>query len=1218
MAQFSARVRKETSLPKMSMRDIYLNPTIRQLAAALGDEPPDDQPRVEVIAKPIVRGSSTGYVLTGIAQLLFFLATAYLGAVVMRASFEWIFDAVGLVNLYQRGLVVGAGALFGLTVLPILAKWILIDEWKPEEIRLWSPAYLRFWLVKSLIQANPITLFAASPIYVWYLRMLGAKIGKGVTIHSRTVPVATDLITIGDGAVISRNCAFSGYRAVDGVIQIGPVSLGRYVHVGEQTVLDINTSMGHGAKLVHASALQTGQAVPAGESWHGCPAEPSGTDYRTVPPARCTTLRKILYTLLQLTGLLLIGPAVLAVAYTLLSKIPTLTELFAPGLQAMTNPIFFYLAAAVISLALLIVGIITGLIFIMTVPRLLNKFITPGKVYPLYGFHYIVQSLITGTTNSKFFMYLTGDSSAVVHYLRALGYDLGRIAQSGSNFGTELRHDSPYLTKIGTGTMVSDVLSIMNADYSGSSFRVSQVTVGERNYFGNHIAFPPDARAGDNCLLGTKVLVPIDGPMRENVGLLGSPAFEIPRSVERDSQFDHLKTDGGFRRRLSAKNRHNTTTAGLFLLLSWFQLYCATVVSAIAFDLFQEFGELAILAAMLLMILFSLATTILAERVTLGFGRLRPRFCSIYDPYFWRHERHWKLIMTPRFPGTPLNPLLWRLAGVRIGRRVFDDGCAMPEKTLVTIGDDAILNTGSVIQCHSLEDGTFKSDYTTIGAGTTLGVRAFVHYGVTMGEGSVLDADSFLMKGEQVGAHEWWGGNPANQTSAAQSADRAGGLEPVVRRSRARRSGSAGGARANRVLGVDVARGLALLGMMAVHVFPTFGADGSPTAATIIAGGRSAATFALLAGISLTFLSGGRRAVRGRARTAASAGIAVRAVLIGVIGLGLGYTEQAEVILPYYAALFLLALPLLGLDRRILATLAAVALVVAPIALVMTFDAGLPYFRAEANPTFTTLVTDPLGLLVELLVSGAYPVIAYLAYLLAGLAIGRLDLSSQRVARWLLGGGLTLAVTAWFASSTLLFRLGGITQLAGAAGPETDPARALDVIMWEPVPTAAPNWWWLALRAPHSSATLDLMHTLGSAMALLGFALLVSRFRFMAGILRPLAAAGSMTLTFYAAHLIVLATGVGSDELVLLYVGMVAGALVLGMLLRGTGRQGPLEWLVSFAAGRSRRAVADRLNPARPGGPVPTDSHDVPALLSRIEELERTLRTVEERSKISR
>jgi acetyltransferase-like isoleucine patch superfamily enzyme len=65
------------------------------------------------------------------------------------------------------------------------------------------------------------------------------------------------------------------------------------------------------------------------------------------------------------------------------------------------------------------------------------------------------------------------------------------------------------------------------------------------------------------------------------------------------------------------------------------------------------------------------------------------------------------------------------------------------------------------VQSHSQEDGTFKSELITIGAGCTLGVGALVHYGVSMGDGAVLAADSFLMKGEEMPALSRWGGNPA-------------------------------------------------------------------------------------------------------------------------------------------------------------------------------------------------------------------------------------------------------------------------------------------------------------------------------------------------------------------------------------------------------------------------------------------------------------------------
>ena len=55
----------------------------------------------------------------------------------------------------------------------------------------------------------------------------------------------------------------------------------------------------------------------------------------------------------------------------------------------------------------------------------------------------------------------------------------------------------------------------------------------------------------------------------------------------------------------------------------------------------------------------------------------------------------------------------------------------------------------------------FKSDRIEVGMGCTIGVNGFVHYGVTMGDRAVLEADSFLMKGEAPEAGTTWRGNPA-------------------------------------------------------------------------------------------------------------------------------------------------------------------------------------------------------------------------------------------------------------------------------------------------------------------------------------------------------------------------------------------------------------------------------------------------------------------------
>jgi len=382
--------------------------------------------------------------------------------------------------------------------------------------------------------------------------------------------------------------------------------------------------------------------------------------------------------------------------------------------------------------------------------------------------------------------------------------------------------------------------------------------------------------------------------------------------------------------------------------------------------------------------------------------------------------------------------------------------------------------------------------------------------------------------------------------------------------------------RARRVLGVDVARGAALVGMVAVHTFPLLDEDGEPTAATLVAGGRSAATFVLVAGVGLAFLSGGRAVVQGRDRVAVAAGLTVRAVLIGALGLALGLLAELngiDGILPFYALLFLLAIPLLGLPPRVLAGVAAALIALGPVLIVATADLGLP--AAEADPTPATLVEDPVGLLVQLSVTGEYPIVVYLAYLCAGLAIGRLDLHSRRVAWWLVGAGAALAVAARVVSAVVLYPLGGLARLISRTGSDDDPGEVVQELLWEPELVA--SWWYLALPAPHSHTPVDVAHTLGSAMVVLGAALLLTRIGAIARLLRPLGMAGGMALTLYAAHLVVLATAVPADDPALLFLLMVTVVLAFAVLWGRWLGQGPLELIVAGAAGRARRTTADLL-----------------------------------------
>ncbi len=324
--------------------------------------------------------------------------------------------------------------------------------------------------------------------------------------------------------------------------------------------------------------------------------------------------------------------------------------------------------------------------------------------------------------------------------------------------------------------MVSDGLSMINTHMSATSFQLAEAKIGENNYLGNDIFYPPNGKTGANVLLGTKVMIPIEGEVRENVGLLGSPAFEIPRMVDRDRDMNASFDEATRRARLAQKNRYNAVTAVIFLAARWMSFFAALVLWTAALASYDRFGVFALFAATVAMAGGTIVLFVLLERASLAFGRLEPKLASIYDPYFWFHERHWKLSesqVARMFPGTPFRSWIYRAMGMTVGAKVFDCSRSVTERTLTHVGDYANLNEGCVLQAHSLEEGVFKSDHIRLGKGCSIGPGAFVHYGVTMSDHVVLDADSFLMKGEVLDSHTGWRGNPAKLTRrfAADSAD---------------------------------------------------------------------------------------------------------------------------------------------------------------------------------------------------------------------------------------------------------------------------------------------------------------------------------------------------------------------------------------------------------------------------------------------------------------
>lgn len=373
-----------------------------------------------------------------------------------------------------------------------------------------------------------------------------------------------------------------------------------------------------------------------------------------------------------------------------------------------------------------------------------------------------------------------------------------------------------------------------------------------------------------------------------------------------------------------------------------------------------------------------------------------------------------------------------------------------------------------------------------------------------------------------------------------------------------------------RLTGVDVTRSLALFGMMAVHTLPLTGADGAPTAVSEVFAGRSAATFAVLAGVGLALASGRTRPPTGPRWVGVTASVVVRALLIGGVGLLIGESDSGvAVILPYYALFFLLALPVLRLRAAAAATVAVGAAVVMPVLSHLLRPSLAEPFRE--NPTVSTLLEQPGDLLVVLLLTGYYPALVWLAYLAAGVAVGRLELARTRVqvGLTLVGAGL---LAGGHVLSGLLLDAGGRAALATATGlGEGSRELAVTLGTGQFGTTPTDTAWWLVLRAPHTGTPLDLAVTTGSALLLLGVLLLLTG-PGRASLL-PFAAAGSMTLTLYSAHVVLRGTGVLPEDATVAWLLQVAACLVLAALWRTVVGRGPLEAALAAAATRVRRSV---------------------------------------------
>lgn len=749
-AQVVSRLREDDRFRDLGLADLYRHPSITALAMYLHSKKFNHRIAGEESAIPAVIHHSDGQVLiAGLIQMTF-LYVSLIPQLLPTVALVWVYTASGweILEIVQATVVIGLAIPLVVLLLPIVAKWLLLGQVEPGEYPLWGWFFCRWWLARKLYQSVPVDYLAGSPLLAWYLRLLGAKIGKGCYLGSAELDTP-DLITLGDQVSLGYDASLEPAHIAGGMLRLVPISIDDHAFIGTNSLVSGNTTIAKNGRLLEQSHLNSGQQIPMDETWTGSPArvtqpDPQLETLSTEPQAGGVSLLWWMGYALTSYGLQLLP---------LLLSVPGLYLIWTYHQGSIWTGLLLTPVAAIIFVLGTLLVIIAGKWLVL--PDLQPGIYPQNSLFALQK--WIGDRLMQMSLDQVNTLYSTLYLSP---FLRLLGVRVGPRAEVST-----VAHMDPDLLTLGEECFVADLAVIGAARYYQGLIALGETVVGTRAFVGNAALVRGEIRLPADSLIGVLSVAPnLDLPAGSS--WLGSPPIFLPRR-QSSGHFDESVT---YRpgwgmvicRLLIELGRvllpSTLGYAGLFLL---------------AFCLGKLLNNQGILRTIALAPLFYLGTGCLLTLVVvllkwLIVGRYRPRVEPQWSHFVWRTELITGLYESVAVPwllnwlaGTPAMAPLLRLFGATVGDRVYLDSSYLTEFDLVHIGDDVAVAGQSSLQTHLFEDRVMKMSNVTIQDGCSIGSRAVVLYDSNLEAGTTLDALSLVMKGETLPQHTKWTGIPA-------------------------------------------------------------------------------------------------------------------------------------------------------------------------------------------------------------------------------------------------------------------------------------------------------------------------------------------------------------------------------------------------------------------------------------------------------------------------
>lgn len=132
--------------------------------------------------------------------------------------------------------------------------------------------WARYLASAHLVRILAGAVLRATPLWTMYLRLNGARIGRGVYVNSLEV-MDHNLLDFADGVVIGASAHLSGHTVEGGVLKTGTVTLGRNVTIGVGSVIDIDVAVGADTQVGALSLVPKHSRLPGGATYAGIPVK---------------------------------------------------------------------------------------------------------------------------------------------------------------------------------------------------------------------------------------------------------------------------------------------------------------------------------------------------------------------------------------------------------------------------------------------------------------------------------------------------------------------------------------------------------------------------------------------------------------------------------------------------------------------------------------------------------------------------------------------------------------------------------------------------------------------------------------------------------------------------------------------------------------------------------------------------------------------------------